>query len=138
MRNNILVVAKDTAVRAQLARQLSGAGHRIELAQTVQTARRLGSDKAFSLAILVAEDLGPEGLGTADELSAITGRPPLVISSPLGGSTQNNVSGRLGFDNLLSQVAEALEMHSDLISPQQPLRFGGYALDLDGCTLADA
>ena len=71
MRSRVLVVARDVALRAGLARLLRGAGHSIELAENAAHARRLGADlKSVDFVLVAPERLGHEGNMLAAELQA--------------------------------------------------------------------
>ncbi len=67
MRQRILVVAKDMALRGRLARALKGGGYGVELAENVAHARRIGL-KGFVLSLVAADGLGPETRKLLDEL----------------------------------------------------------------------
>jgi len=121
---SILVVAGTVALRARLARWLGAAGYSVELAESIQHARRVGRGKTFSLAIIVPDGLGPDALALADEVHLTNGKT-LVMASPADASEP------AGADGLLAKVADALRPEADP-PPQPALRFAGYTLDLDG------
>src|SRR5690349_5916133 len=73
MRSSILVVAGSVEARARLARRLTGAGYAVELAESARHARRLGADRAFSLAVVEPVGLGAGTAELVDELRATVG-----------------------------------------------------------------
>jgi len=74
MKQRILVVADDAALRATLARWLLGAGYGVELAENSKRAREVLAQDSIALALLAPEELGETGADLARELG-----PPSVI-----------------------------------------------------------
>ena len=74
-----MVVGRDVAQRARLARLLSGNGYRVEIAESAAHARRIGFD-GIELAIVVRAGLGPAGRGLVQDLRAAVGRVLLVAA----------------------------------------------------------
>lgn len=135
VRSRIMVVGRDVAQRARLARLLNGAGYRVELGEDALHARRIGFD-GIALAIVAPGGLGPEASGLIRELRAVIGHVLVV-----GGSDDRatNVLDASDEDKLLARVAEALALaprpEADLLEPV--LQFGGYWLDPGGQTLRE-
>ena len=127
MRGSILVVAGTAAVRARLARRLGAANHSVELAESLEHARRVAAGKTFSLAVVVPDGLGPDVPALADELCLITGRT-LIVAPPA------EAGGSAAPDDLLAKVSDALRPEAEA-PPQPVLRFAGFTLDLDGHAL---
>ena len=87
MRSRIMVVGRDVAQRAHLARVLSERGYRVEIAESAGHARRIGFD-GIDLAIVVPDGLGPMGRGLVQDLQAAAGRVMLVAApGPMGNGT---------------------------------------------------
>ena len=80
MRSRILVVSRDTAVRAGLARLLGAAGYGVELAEDAVHAGRIGR-KGLALALAVAEGPAAARARLLDEVQAAVG-PTLPIADP--------------------------------------------------------
>ena len=60
MRSRIMVIGRDVAQRAHLARLLRGSGYRVEIAESAAHACRIGFD-GIELAIVAPDGLGPGG-----------------------------------------------------------------------------
>ncbi len=135
--SSILVVAGTVELRARLARWLRTAGYAVELAENAAHARRIGRGKLFPLAVIAPDSFEAEGLAFADEVRLATGKV-LVVAPP--GSSARGSAGTVdadSADDVLAKVAAALRPEADP-PPQPVLRFGGYALDLDGHALTTA
>jgi TolB-like protein/DNA-binding response OmpR family regulator/tetratricopeptide (TPR) repeat protein len=139
MRGRLLVVAKDTELRARLARRLSRMGHRVELAESIPHARRVISEKQFCLAILSLDGVGPEGFDFADELRSVVGETLLIgTGSNFGTRKHDDLIDPSDDDSLMARVNHAVLLQHDPDPPRQPpIRFAGYTLDLDGAALID-
>jgi DNA-binding response OmpR family regulator/class 3 adenylate cyclase/predicted ATPase len=139
MRSRIMVVGRDVALRARLARLLSGSGYGVEIAESVRHARSVGFE-GIALAIVAPDGLGPEGRDLLQELRAAVGSVLLAGSSGSGSEPRSDsldVSDEAG---LLSRVAKALAPESDAPksgAAQPVLTFAGYSLDLSGHSLLD-
>ena len=123
MRTRILVVGRDMTVRARLARMLSAAGYRVELAESAAHARRI-EHKGLALAVIAPEGLGREGDGLIEELKSTIGKTLLL-------SDGSDEAG------LLARVAEALRPAPEADAAEPMLLFAGFRLDLAGCSLVD-
>lgn len=107
MRSRIMVIGQDEQSRARLARLITSAGYRAEVAASVAHARRAGLN-GIALAIIEPNEAGPLQTAAVEELRAAVGR--VLVVGPLGrrGSSPEFVdpSGEAG---LLSHIAQALE-----------------------------
>src|SRR5271166_3206838 len=135
MRSRIMVVGRDVAQRARLARLLNAGGYRVEIAESASHACRIGFD-GIALAIVAPDGFGPEGGGLMQELRAAVGSV-LLVAAP--GSKREQRSDLLDISDeagLLARVAEAL---TPVAEPEaEPvLEFAGYHLDLSGHSLVD-
>ena len=136
MRNRLLVIANDIELRARLARRLSGAGHSVELAESVPHARRVVSGKKYSLAILVLKGLDSEGHDFAEELRVTVGETLLIGTPGNSGGLREDLIDWAADGVLEARVAEALRLlHAPEPRHQPPLQFAGYTLDFDGAAL---
>ena len=137
MHSRIMVIGRDVAQRANLARLLRGSGYRVEIAESVAHACRNGFD-GIELAIVAPDGLGPAGNGLMQYLRAAIGRV-LLVAAPDGRREQRsdllNVSDETG---LLARVAEALAHVREPEASEPVLQFAGYRLDLAGHSLLDA
>jgi DNA-binding response OmpR family regulator/class 3 adenylate cyclase/predicted ATPase len=136
MRSRIMIVGRDVALRAQLARLLNGRGYHVEIAENAEHARRVGLE-GVALAIVAPDGLGPEGKGLLQELRAAVGSV-LVIAAP--GTKRElradviDISDEAG---LVARVAEALAPTPEADKVEPVLQFGGFRLDLAGHCLVD-
>ena len=80
MRSRIMIVGRDVAIRARLARLLKGGGYHVEIAENAEHARRVGL-RGVALAIVAPEGLGPEEKGLFQELRAEVGSV-LFVGAP--------------------------------------------------------
>ena len=69
MRSRIMIVGRDVALRARLARLLNGGSYHVEIAENAEHARRVGLE-GVALAIVAPEGLGE---GNLEELRAAVG-----------------------------------------------------------------
>src|SRR5208283_2325097 len=136
MRSRIMVVGRDVALRAHLARLLNGAGYRVEIADSARHARRIGFD-GLALAIVARDGLGPEATGLVHELQAAVGTVLLLAapgSRPEQGGDVHDITDE---DGLLTRVADALAPEREPEAAEPVLLFSGYRLDLAGHSLLD-
>ncbi len=137
MRSRIMVVSRDVAQRARLARLLSGSGYRVEIAESPGHACRIGFD-GIDLAIVAPNGLGPMGKGLVQDLRATVGRVLLVAAPGDKGEWHHQLRNVSGEDGLLARVAEALAPSAAPEPQERPvLQFAGYRLDLAGHSLLD-
>jgi TolB-like protein/DNA-binding response OmpR family regulator len=144
----ILVVARDVAVRAALARILTGAGYKVELAEGPKRAREVVT--GVTLAVVSIEGLGKAGLELARELSETTGGLVVVLEhqqeidhlthSPLKADAY--IRKPLNEQNVLERIRGLLKQGSRDDRPterQQPevLSFAGWTVDLPGHSVVD-
>ena len=136
MRSRIMIVGRDVALRAQLARLLNGGRYHVEIAENAQHARRVGLE-GVDLAILAPEGLGPEGKGLFQELRAAVGSVLLVATPGAKRELRSDILDVSDEAGLLGRVAEALAPAPEADKVEPVLRFGGYRLDLAGHSLVD-
>jgi DNA-binding response OmpR family regulator len=148
MKNRILVIADDAALRAMLARTLLQAGYAVELAESAKRARDVLQDDSVTLGILAPQGLGAAGVELAGEIEK--SRRLLLImekageAPPAGLAVQPGATLSRPFseDDLLARVKAALnEGRPVAAAPQEPsllARFEGYTLDSDARTCVDA
>ena len=102
-----MVVGRDVGQRARLARLLNGGGYRVEIAESVSHACRIGF-AGIALAIVAPDGLGPAGRGLIQDLRAAVGTV-LLVGAP--GRQRERRSDLLDISDeagLLARVAEAL------------------------------
>ena len=131
-----MVVGRDVGQRARLARLLNGGGYRVEIAESVSHACRIGF-AGIALAIVAPDGLGPAGRGLIQDLRAAVGTV-LLVGAP--GRQRERRSDLLDISDeagLLARVAEALAPATEPEAPEPLLQFGGYRLDLGGHSLMD-
>ena len=137
MRSRIMVVGRDVAQRAHLARLLSGSGYRVEIAESAAHACRIGFD-GIELAIVAPDGLGPTGRGLVQDLRAAVGRV-LLVAAPGDKDERHGHLGDVSDEaGLLARVAEALAPAAEPEALEPVLQFAGYRLDLAGHSLLDA
>ena len=136
MRSRIMVIGRDVGWRARLAQLLNAHDYRVEIAESVAHACRIGF-KGIALAIVVPDGLGPAGQGLLHQLRAAVGK--VLLIGPPGDNRDRradliDVSDEVG---VLARVAEALVPAGEPEAPEPVLHFGGYRLDLGGHSLID-
>src|SRR5271165_4899337 len=136
MRSRIMIVGRDVALRARLARLLNGGRYHVEIAENAQHARRVGLE-GVDLAIFAPEGLGPEGKGLFQELRAEVGSVLLVATPGAKRELRSDVLDVSDEAGLLGRVAEALGPAPEAEKVEPVLQFGGYRLDLAGHCLVD-
>jgi class 3 adenylate cyclase/tetratricopeptide (TPR) repeat protein len=132
-----MIVGRDVALRARLARLLNGGGYDVEIAENAEQARRVGL-AGVTLALLVRERLHPESKVWEQQLQDAVGRV-LLVGTPEGerrlhSSEVLDVSDEAG---LLARVAEATTRASEADDVDPVLHFAGYRFDLAGHSLLD-
>src|ERR1700728_1456055 len=137
MRRRVMIVGRDVALRARLARLLNGGGYDVEIAENAEQARRVGL-AGVTLALLVRERLHPESKVWEQQLQDAVGRV-LLVGTPEGerrlhSSEVLDVSDEAG---LLARVAEATTRASEADDVDPVLHFAGYRFDLAGHSLLD-
>ncbi len=123
MRSRILIVARDVALRARLARLMKDAGHGVELAENAEHASRIGLD-GVAVALVAPHGLEAEAKSLAAALDA------RAIKTFLLSSPEDETA-------LPARVAEALRPAAVAEAPEPVLRFGGFRLDVAGHSLTD-
>ncbi len=132
-----MIVSRDVELRARLARLLKAGGYRVEIAESVSHARRVGF-AGIALAIVAADGRGPHERGALQELRAAVGSV-LLVAVP--GSKRDLHSDLLDITDeagLLARVAEALAPAPEFDTAEPTLQFAGYRLDLGGHNLLDS
>ena len=132
-----MVLGRDVAQRARLARLLSGSGYRVEIAESAAHACRIGFD-GIELAIVAPDGLGPAGRGLVQDLRAAVGHVLLVAAPGDKGERHGHLRDVSDEAGLLAWVAEALIPTREPESVRPVLEFRGYRLDLAGHSLLDA
>ena len=129
MRGRMLLVAHDPALRERLARLFQGAGHAVEVAESVTQARRVNF-RGLARAVVIPEGLGDEARVLTRELQAVT-KLLLVTATSLNQDFATlNVSDEA---SLLAWTSEGLPSQSE--NSDEILQFSDYRFDLDGHTL---
>lgn len=136
MRSRILVVARDLALRARLARLLKSHGYGVELAESGSKARRIAI-KGIELAIVGPQGLEIEGNGLVDDLGARIGKI-LVLAAPSSRSeAHSDLIDPRDEAGLLTRVIDALRPAPDIETTTSVLSFGGFSADLGGRSLVE-
>ncbi len=130
MRQRILVVAKDMALRGRLARALKGGGYAVELAESAAHARRIGL-RGFALSLVAPDGLGPEAKTLLGERETNSPKPLVIDADGSDGFRFSDDA------ELLTRVAEALGPVAEADAPEPALRFDRYRLDIAGAALTD-
>ena len=131
-----MVIGPDAGLRARLARLLSGAGYRPEVAESLAHARRAGLE-GIALAIVAWDGRDASDAAAVEAMTAEVGRV-LVVASP--GDKRpfpSDVVDPSDEAGLLAQIAEALTSQPETDEAELVLQFAGYRLDLAGHSLAD-
>jgi DNA-binding response OmpR family regulator/class 3 adenylate cyclase len=143
MRKRILVLARDAALRATVARILQPAGYAVEPAGDGKRARELVADGNIDGAIVEAE-----AADTLDaERTGLAGDRVIVIASAADGNPgrvypgadvvlRRHLSGTLLLDRLSRMVANASGAGADQAA--ETLRFDGGTIHVAGRTFFDA
>jgi class 3 adenylate cyclase/tetratricopeptide (TPR) repeat protein len=133
MRSQIIVIGRDVALRARLARLVSRGGYRAEVAESVAHARRRGL-KGIALGIVAADGLDAK---EAIELRAALGEV-LVVAETAGRAARDADLIDISDENrLLARIAEALASAAEPEAAESVLEFAGFRLDLVGHSLRD-
>src|SRR5260370_40007122 len=82
MRRCVLVVARDVALRAELARLLMGAGHRVEIAEGDKRAREVLAGGDVEIALLATEGFAAGGPPLRRELGEAGVKTILLSERP--------------------------------------------------------
>ncbi len=130
MRQRILVVAKDMALRGRLARALKSGGYAVELAESPAHARRIGL-RGFALSLVALDGLGPDAKSFLGELETNAAKPLLIGADGSDGFRFSDDA------DLLARIAEALRPVAEADAPEPVLRFDRYQLDIAGYALTD-
>ncbi len=143
MRQRILILAKDVALRSALARCLMPAGYFVELAESDRRAREVLADRRMALTIVAAT---PDAAGAptfdpgekGGKLVIVTARPqdlsPLTRSTPAADAY---VSLPLDEQEVLARVEAVLRAQAEAEPSPEILSFEGFTVDLAGRSLRD-
>ena len=135
MRTRTMVVARDTDLRAYLARLLHRGGYSVDLAESAEHARRIGFGNC-KVALVAPDGLGDGADDLLAELQAIA--KTLLISPSLYplGPVPAGVIDPSNDDSLLTRVADALRPSRDAATALM-LHFADWRLDVAGHSLFD-
>jgi two-component system, OmpR family, response regulator len=136
MRHRILVVSRDVALRARLARSLSAASYSVDIAESPAHARRIGLSR-FVLAVVVPAGLGAEVSGLIDQLRAATGRAVLIVGSGSSPGHTHEIFDATDEAALLARVNSSLVPTAKAEEAASMLHFANYRLDPVGHSLVD-
>src|SRR5215472_8812373 len=143
MRQRVLVVAQDVALRSALARCLMPAGYFVEVAESDRRAREVLADRRMALTIVAAT---PDAAGTptfdpgekGGKLVIVTDRPQdlstLTRSTP---AAEGYLSLPLDEQEVLARVEEVLQPQAEAEPAPEILAFDGFTVDLPGRSLRD-
>jgi DNA-binding response OmpR family regulator len=135
MRSRILIVGRDVALRAHLARLLRSAGHSVELAEGSAHARRVGL-KGIALTIVATADPEAEPSTLVDSLRTATGKAVLVVAG--SGSRLKVIPKAIDASDeteILARVNDALAPVVKADEAATVLLFANSRLDLAGQSL---
>ena len=133
MRSQIIVIGRDVALRARLARVVSRGGYRAEIAESVAHARRRGL-KGIALRIVAADGLDAK---EANELRAALGEILVVAETDGRAARDADLVDISDETRLLARIAEALASAAEPEAAESVLEFAGFRLDLVGHSLRD-
>jgi DNA-binding winged helix-turn-helix (wHTH) protein len=131
-----MVIGPDAGLRARLARLLSRAGYRPEVAESLVHARRAGLE-GIALAIVARDGSDASDAAVVEAMTAEVGRVLVVASPGAKGPFPSDVVDLSDEAGLLARIAEALTSQPDADEAELILQFAGYGLDLAGHSLAD-
>jgi class 3 adenylate cyclase/DNA-binding response OmpR family regulator/tetratricopeptide (TPR) repeat protein len=134
MRNRIMVIGRDAALRAHLAQLLSRAGYRAEVAESVAHARRAGLS-GVALAIIAPHRLGSNEVAVVQELRAAVDSVLIIAAPSAPRSSDPDVIDLADEGRLLGRIGEALAPRSDHDDAGPVLEFAGFRFDSAGHSL---
>jgi DNA-binding response OmpR family regulator/class 3 adenylate cyclase len=130
LRKRVLVVAEDTAVRAEIARMLLPAGYDVELACGEKRARELvSSSRRIEAAILASRWLEAPGLSFARHVRNAVGR--LVMVAPRREEAERIARLLPEADDVLVEPLKDREL-LDCLAPGPPAPLP-FVIELEGC-----
>jgi TolB-like protein/DNA-binding response OmpR family regulator/Tfp pilus assembly protein PilF len=136
MRSRIMVIGRDVAMRARLARLAGQAGHRAEVAESLVHARRAGFD-GVALAIVDPDGLAADQATVTQELRGAVGALLIVARAGQERLSQDAVD-IADETRLLARISEAVPSQTEGEATDRVLEFVGYRLDLAGHSLTDS
>jgi two-component system torCAD operon response regulator TorR len=139
MKQRILIVADDAALRATLARWLLGAGYAVELSESAHRAREVVANETVNLAIVAPRGMGASGAELAQEIGERV-KHVIFVVEPTAETTPSaepetpsagSISWPCSEQDLLARVSSELAGARFVAQPDAPavLRFEGYTLD---------
>jgi TolB-like protein/DNA-binding response OmpR family regulator/Tfp pilus assembly protein PilF len=146
----VLVVARDTTSRANLARLLTSNGYSVKIAETTKRAFEIMTTTNFAAAVVVAARLGSSHEQLVQSLCQITGGVVLLTEtshelkdiSPRPFVSVVHAATPLDDRKLLAEVERAVSAtilhHAGIWRRSDVLGFAGYTLDIPGRALFDA
>jgi hypothetical protein len=124
MRSRIIVIGRDVAMRARLARLVSQAGHRAEVAESLAHARRAGFDDV-ALAIVDPDGLAADQAAVTRELRGAVGA--LLIVATVGQERLSRDAIDIADETrLLARISEAVPSQTEGEATERVLDFAGY------------
>ena len=135
MRSRIMVIARDAALRARLARLVTKGGHRAEVAESLAYARRAGLD-GVALAIVDPDGLAADETLLAGELRDAIGKL-LIVARPGQKRVSPDAVDVADEARLLARIATAVPPRTDSGAGERVIEFAGYRLDFAGHSLTD-
>ncbi|MBN9507738.1 MAG: AAA family ATPase [Alphaproteobacteria bacterium] len=136
MRSRILVVASDVALRARLARLLTGGGYAVELAESLAHAQRIGV-RGLALALVAVDALTGTGDDPFAELQGAVRKVLLVGTGSAAERFGVPVVDAGDEAALLAGVGTALRPVAAEDGAAPLLRFAGYTFDIAGHSLTN-
>jgi class 3 adenylate cyclase len=128
MRNRLMVIGRDAALRARIARLATRAGFRVEVAESLAYARRAGLDD-FALAIVVPKGLDGPVSAVVEEVRASVER--VLVVAPGGGPLAGfDVIDPTDEPRLLSCLAETNAARREPEPADCAQEFAGFRLDV--------
>src|SRR5215471_6582208 len=143
MRQRVLVVAQDVALRSALARCLMPAGYFVEVAESDRRAREVLADRRMALTIVAAT---PDAAGAPTFDPGEKGGKLVIVTdrsqdlSPLTRSTRaadGYLSLPLDENEVLARVQAVLQPQAEAPPATEILSFEGFKVDLAGRSLCD-
>jgi TolB-like protein/DNA-binding response OmpR family regulator len=135
MRNRIMVISQDAALRARLAQLAKRGGYRAEVAESLPQARRAGL-REIALAIVASDGLDASQSAAVEELRTAVGHV-IVVAAGNGPQTGSGVVDVSDEARILGRIAEALASQQEPEAAETILEFAGHRLDLAGRSLLD-
>jgi class 3 adenylate cyclase/DNA-binding response OmpR family regulator len=144
-RRVVLIAARDTDLRARMARSLGAAGYGLELAENVRRAGEVLTAGGIDAAVIVPDGLGPAATRLVSQARDAIGRVVVFdLREHLARTRSDDVMKSVRvFDeqDLEGRVAEVLATLSgtavSAVAPAPALGFAGRTVDVDGRAFLD-